>query len=85
MKMKVKMTLKEKHAKEYCEKFKKSWDFYCIASDSYLNGYRQAIIDCNSDYDRAPDYLTNFDLVGEDEVEVELKDGEHMIGQKSTG
>jgi hypothetical protein len=74
----------EKLANDYCQKFKKSWDSHCIASDAYISGYNQAISDCESEMERSSDYLSSLGHVGEEPVEVEFKDGDHMIGSKLT-
>ena len=63
----VKMKLIESRAVEYAKKFAKSWEFFLISSDSYMDGYRQALKD------------NTIQEVGSNEVVMEFKEGEHQL------
>lgn len=85
--MKVTMKMYEKMAMDYCAKFKKDWATYCAVSDAYLNGYKDAmdnvLLDCDQDdFGNEPHWFI-YDP-GQEPVEVEFKDGSHMIGARST-
>jgi len=82
--MVVTMTDKEKKCNDYCQKHKKSWEASIIAGDAYLAGYRQALEDCKKELGAFNDYYNYLNDVGESKVDVEYKDGSHMLGAKST-
>lgn len=65
--MLVKMKKFEQVCYDYCKRFKKNWEFYCISSDSWLNGYYHGLKQSQTDNEI---------------VEVEFKDGEHQIGAR---
>lgn len=83
----IKTTLKEKLTDEYASKFIKSWEHYCVSSDSYQNGFNAAR-KLLKDYIQAArplegqemfEMLHVIDTLGSNEVEIELKGGEHQL------
>lgn len=83
--MKVFMKRFEKLALDFAKKYV-SWELQCVSKDSYMAGYKQARLDIEAtgdytDYNGSTewtDYPYNFDT-GEQEVEVEFKDGSHQL------
>jgi len=79
----VKMKAREKKCVEYADKrFKKSWELSACSKDSYLEGYRQAVEDCKARLNGLIVGPVVLNDVGCEEVEMEFKDGEHMLGTK---
>lgn len=64
---KVNMTLKEKEAHDYCKRFNNVWDTTIIASDAFLAGFRKV------------KELLAEGKTGEEQVEVEFKNGSHQL------
>lgn len=80
--MKVKMKSVEVKCIESNAKFKKNWEFYCIANGAWLSGYKQAIEDLTELLAHDNNALTALYHVGQQVVEMEFKDGSHQIGAK---
>lgn len=56
----------------HCQKFTNSWDYFCIASEAFLAGYRAAKEEAN---------LSN---LGKDIIEVsDQKDGMHQLSERT--
>jgi hypothetical protein len=80
--MKVKMKKMEQLCMENCSKFAKGWDYYAAASDSYLQGYKQArkdIYKATIFDDLTTEVTTKIDSCGEDEVEVDIGQGGQQL------
>lgn len=76
------MTRKEKQAVEYSRRFK-DWDYIIAAKDAYLAAYedakQEAINICTNNGPSEEIDLTN---LGNEEVEMEFKDGDHQLSSK---
>jgi hypothetical protein len=65
---------------KYAKKFKQSWDYTCIALDTYADAYKQARLDCQAYYEANKNNESlNFLTVGD---ELEECDSEFKIGSK---
>lgn len=80
--MKTTMTKKEALCIEYCEKFLKSWEFYTISKDSYLNGFNDALKLVNEQLEGMK--LLQKDIDNRVNNMIELDINNHQIGIKST-
>lgn len=86
----IKMRNYEKQAVDNAKQYKE-WDNQIIAKDSYLNGYRNALLDVSENYYNnivGFDPVTTYDIIsdsfnildiGSEDVEVEFKDGQHQL------
>jgi len=80
--MKVKMKTVEVSCNEYRERFKKNWEFYALAGDSYLNGFKDAVDMLTEMLAHDNNALTALYHVGQQVVEIEFNNGSHQIGAK---
>lgn len=73
----------EKLASDFSKKYKQ-WDYIIISSESYIAGYKQALLDANLVIKNQDGLLTQLhSFVGQEEVEVEFKDGSHQLTHDS--
>lgn len=84
--MKVTMKTLEKLCNDYRAKFKKNWEFYTLSGDAWLDGFRTAQAEASR---LAKENNASFTAKAiremlSDNVDVELKDGEHQIGAKTS-
>lgn len=79
----TKMKLLENLARLYSKKFSANWDYYCIASDAYQAGFKAAR-EMSTELIKKPAWIVVRDTptLGEELVDVELKDGEHQLNSK---
>jgi hypothetical protein len=80
--MKVKMKTVEVKCNEQRERLKKNWEFYTIAGDAYLKGFKDCVDMLTELLAHDNNALTALYHVGQQVVEMEFKDGSHQIGAK---
>jgi hypothetical protein len=69
----------------HAKRFAKAWDYFCIATNAYMAGYKQARDHAKDAYDRDLDNLSYFvfESLGENIVEETIEDGAHQLSIKS--
>lgn len=92
----VKMKKREQRCIHRCEKYK-NWDYYIVATESYMSGYKDALllasehvrdswvnpIYIDKPIKEAIEEMSNSIINLEtDETEIEFKDGEHQLNVK---
>lgn len=82
----VKMKLLEKMCMDNSAKFSRGWDYYAVASDCYLQGFKAArefIYKSTLFDDLTVDVVSKIDGAAEEEVEVDIGDGGQQLSLQS--
>lgn len=69
-------------ATEHAKRVTKTWDYFILACDSFLSGYKAALKDSDMKISYSDPYESVLD-VGSEEVEVDIPDGQHQLSVAS--